>query len=126
MKFARIVFIGASIWGITVLTPFYWLVDITGRHYPPPQDYPQFFYGFIGIALVWQIAFFLIGTNPMRFRTLMIPAMLEKFSYCATLAVLYAQSRIPTIDLQPAFPDGLIGVLFVVAYLKTRAPISTS
>jgi hypothetical protein len=124
MRFARIVFIGASIWGVTVLTTFYWLVDITGRHYPPPTDYPQFFYGFVGIALVWQLAFFLIGTNPLRFRLLMIPAMLEKFSYVATLAALYAQSRISTLDLQPAFPDGLIGVLFLVAFLKTRAPAS--
>ena len=31
VKFARIVFIGAGIWGLAVLAPLYWLVDISGR-----------------------------------------------------------------------------------------------
>jgi hypothetical protein len=39
MKFARIVFMFAGVWGIVVLIPFYWLVDITGR-YSPPTEYP--------------------------------------------------------------------------------------
>ena len=55
----------------------------------------------------------------------MIPAMLEKFGFVTTLAVLYGQSRIPAIDVQPAIPDGLIGLLFVVAFLKTRTPAAT-
>ena len=63
MKLARFVFIGAGIWGIAVLTPLYWLVDISGRHYTVPSDYPQFFYGFIGVAIAWQIAFLIIGSN---------------------------------------------------------------
>ena len=120
MKFAKFVFIGAGIWGISVLTPLYWLVDITGRHYAPPANQPHFFYGFIAVALVWQIAFLMIGTDPARFRPLMIPAMLEKFSYVSTLIVFYAQSRIPSIDFQPAIPDGLIGVLFIAAFWATR------
>lgn|SRR5262249_36410045 len=120
MKFARYVFIGAGIWGIVVLTPLYWLVDISGRHYPAPNDYPAFFFGFIAVALVWQIAFLMIGSNPARFRPLMVPALLEKFSYVSTLLVLHGQSRISAIDLQPAIPDGLIGLLFVAAFWATR------
>ena len=50
MKFAKIVFTVAGVWGIVVLTPLYWLVDVTGRSYSPPTDYPQFFYGFLGVA----------------------------------------------------------------------------
>jgi hypothetical protein len=120
MKLARIIFTGAGIWGVTVLTPLFWLVDITGRRYPPPVDYPQFFYGFMAVALAWQIAFLLIGSNPARFRSLMIPAMIEKFGYVSTLFVLYAKSLITSIDLQPAIPDGILGMLFVVAFVKTR------
>ena len=48
MRFARIVFVAAGVWGIAVLTPLYWLVDITGRRYSPPGDYPHFSYGFLG------------------------------------------------------------------------------
>jgi ATP/ADP translocase len=124
MRLARIIFIGAGIWGIVVLTPLYWLVDVTGRHYPPPNDYPQFFYGFIAVAIAWQMAFLLIGSNPVRYRTLMIMAMIEKFSYVTTLAVLFAESRISAIDVQPAIPDGLLGILFVVAFFRTRTPAS--
>jgi hypothetical protein len=120
MRFARVVFIGASLWGVAVLTPFYWLVDITGRRYDPPGAYPAFFYGFLAVALAWQIAFFVIGSNPSRFRPFMIPAALEKFGYVITLAVLYGQARIPAVDVQPAVPDGILGLLFVVAFVKTR------
>ena len=120
MRLARFVFIGAGIWGIAVLTPLYWLVDISGRHYAVPTDYPQFFYGFIGVAIAWQIAFLMIGSNPARFRTFMIPAMLEKFGYVSTLLFLYSQSRISALDMQPAIPDGLLGLLFVAAFLRTR------
>jgi glycerol uptake facilitator-like aquaporin len=41
MRFARIVFIAAGIWGIAVLTPLYFLVDVTGRQYGPPIAYPH-------------------------------------------------------------------------------------
>ena len=120
MRFAQVVFIGAGIWGIAVLTPFYWLVDVTGRHYDAPTTYPHFFYGFVAVALAWQIAFLVIGSNPTRFRALMIPGMLEKFSYVATLAVLYAQGRIAQVDALAAVPDGLLALLFIVAFVRTR------
>lgn len=123
MKFAKFVFTGAGIWGIVVLTPLYWLVDVSGRHYQPPGDYPHFFYGFVSVAMVWQIVFLIIGSNPARFRTLMIPAMLEKFSWVATLAVLYAQSRIQALDTQAAVPDFVLGLLFVAAFVKSRTPV---
>ena len=121
MRFARTVFVGAGIWGIAVLTPLYWLIDITGRHYPAPVDYLHFFYGFLSVALAWQIAFLIIGINPLFFRALMIPAILEKFGWVATLAVLYGQSRISAMDAQAAIPDLALGILFLAAFVKTGA-----
>ena len=121
MRLARIVFIGAGIWGLAVLLPFYWLVDITGRHYPAPTEYVQFFWGFFAVAIAWQIAFLVIGSDPVRFRTFMIPAMIEKFGYVAMLTGMYLTSRISELDFQPAIPDGLIGILFVVAFVRTPA-----
>jgi hypothetical protein len=50
--------------GIVVLIPLYFLVDLTGRQYPAPTDYPQFFYGFLAVAMAWQIVFLAIGSNP--------------------------------------------------------------
>jgi hypothetical protein len=101
------------------IDPFYWLIDITERKYSSPSDYPHFFYGFFRVALAWQIAFLLIGSDPARYRALMILSIIEKFGYVATLTVLYVQGRIPMIDAQTAVPDGLLGILFVVAFAKT-------
>jgi hypothetical protein len=120
VKFAKYVFIIAGVWGIAVLTPFYWLVDVTGRRYAPPMEYPHFFWGFFTITMAWQFAFLVIGSNPVRFRPLMVPSMFEKFSYVVTLVVLYNQARISAADFQAAIPDLLLGSLFVVAFVKTR------
>jgi hypothetical protein len=62
----------------------------------------------------------MIGSDPVRFRALMMPSIVEKFGYVATLTVLYVQGRIPMIDAQAAVPDGLLGMLFIVAFAKTR------
>lgn len=120
MRFARVVFIVAGIWGLAVLSPLYALVDVSGRRYAAPAQYPQFFYGFVGVALAWQIAFLLIGSNPSRFRPLMIPAVIEKLGFVATTLVLFGRARIPWQDAQAAVPDFVLSVLFVAAFVATR------
>jgi hypothetical protein len=119
MRFAKAVFIAAGIWGIVVLTPLYFLVDLTGRQYAPPIAYPQFFYGFLSVTMAWQIAFLLIGSSPARFRPLMIPSIIEKFGFVATVAMLHGQARITAADATAAAPDLLLGVLFIAAFVKT-------
>ncbi len=42
MKFAKIVFWCAGIWGILVLTPLYFMFDVIGRQDPPPITIPRF------------------------------------------------------------------------------------
>ena len=120
MKFARIVFIAAGIWGIVVLVPLYFLVDVSGRQYSPPTVYPQFFYGFVSVALAWQVAFLLIGTDPERFRPLMIVAILEKLGWVTTVAALRAGERISTLDASSGLPDAILGVLFIAAFAASR------
>lgn len=119
MKFAKYVFIAAGVWGIAVLTPLFFLVDITGRPYPAPTDYPHFYYGFLAVALAWQFAFLVIGSNPVQYHLLMIPAFIEKAGYIATTTLLYSQGRISADEVGTAIPDSLLLVLFVVAFLKT-------
>ena len=120
MKFAKVVFVCAGIWGIGVLTPLYWLVDVSGRRYGVPMEYPQFYYGFLSVAMAWQIAFLIIGSNPARFRVLMIPGMLEKLGYVVGLAVLYQQARVTWADAQAAVPDFALAILMMLAFVKTR------
>lgn len=122
MRFSRYTFIGAGVWGLAVLVPFYALVDITGRRYAFPTENPQFFWGFFAVAIAWQIAFLMIGSDPARFRPLMIPAMLEKVGFVVTLVALFTAGRVSAIDLQAALPDGVLAVLFAIAYVASRRP----
>ena len=119
MKFAKYVFLAAGVWGIAVLTPLFFLVDITGRPYTAPSDYPHFYYGFLAVAMAWQLAFLVIGSNPVRYRLMMIPAFIEKAGYVVTTTLLYSQGRISADEVGTAIPDSLLLVLFVVAFLKT-------
>lgn len=124
MRFSKIVFRVAGVWGLLVILPLYFLFDLIGQKDPPAITHPGFFYGFVGTALAWQIAFLLISTDPLRYRPLMIPSMFEKFSYCTAVIILVLQSRMRSSDLVFASTDLLLGVLFVVAYLRTPSRAS--
>jgi hypothetical protein len=122
MKFASVVFVAAGVWGLIVLTPAFFLFDEVGRQHGSAVTYPQFFYGFLAVALAWQFAFVAIGSNPKRFRLMMLPSAVEKFGYVASMTTLFVQGRAPVIDALSAVPDLLLGVLFVVAF-ATTAPV---
>jgi hypothetical protein len=119
VKFAKIVFWIAGIWGVLVITPLYFMFNLISRNDPPPLTHPGFFYGFVGTALAWQIAFFFIATNPARYRPLMLPSMFDKFSYAGAVFVLVRQGRMHPSDLVFGGVDLVLGILFVLAYLKT-------
>jgi hypothetical protein len=120
MRFAKIVFWIAGIWGTLVITPLYFLFELISRTDPPPVTHPGFFYGFVGAALSWQIAFCFIATDPSRYRSLMIPSVLEKLSYGAAVVLLVLQGRMHETDLVFAGTDLLLAFLFAIAYFKTR------
>jgi hypothetical protein len=126
MKFARIVFLFAGVWGITVVTPLFFLVDVTGRRYSPPSQYPQFFYGFLAVTIAWQIGFLVIGSDPQRFRPLMIPGIVEKMGYVSTLLTLYSRGHLSAADFSPFVPDFTIGLFFIAAFVKTRTSAGRS
>ena len=119
MKFARIIFWIAAIWGVLILTPLYFMFDLIGRQDPPPITHPAFYYGFISVALAFQVAFIFIADDPVRLRPMMIPSMLEKFGYGATFVILYSQHRLRPGDLALGCIDLLFGVLFATAFVKT-------
>jgi hypothetical protein len=121
MKFAKVVFYVASVWGVLVLTPLYFMFDVIGRQDPPPITHPAFYFGFIGAGLAWQVVFYLIATNPLRFRAMMIPAVLEKLTYGLAVSVLFIQKRMNAGDLLFSSIDLVFAMLFVVSFLKTKS-----
>jgi hypothetical protein len=119
MTFARWVFGIAGVYGLLILTPMYFLEQRISRDQPPPITHPEYYYGFIGVALAWQVAFLLISRDPVRYRLLMIPAILEKASYAIALNVLFASGRTPPVVFGYSIGDFIFGVLFIVAFLRT-------
>jgi hypothetical protein len=119
MRFAKVAYWVAGIWGLLVITPLYFMFDLIGRKDPPAITHPGFYYGFVGTALAWQIAFLIIGSDPVRLRPMMIPSMVEKFAYGIAVVVLVVQGAMHGSDLVFAGTDLLLGVLFVAAWAKT-------
>ena len=93
MKFASTVFRVAAAWGLLVLVPLFFMFNGSGVPGNPPFTYLQAYFGFLCVTLAWQLAFWVIGSDPVRFRPLMIPSMVEKFSFVLALAALYAQTH---------------------------------
>ncbi len=114
----------AGIYGVIVVVPLYFLEHRVGRDYPPPITHAEFLYAFAGVGLAWQIAFFIIATDPARYRLIMIPSALEKFSFAGAIAVLFAQGRVPMPLCAFAAIDLALGILFLIAFAQLK-PSST-
>lgn len=111
----------AGIYGLIVLLPQYFLEVKTGRDFPPAITHPEFYYGFVGVTVAWQVLFLFLATNPERYRPLMIPAVLEKIVFIVPVAVLFLRHRVSSLMLVPAALDLVLAALFVVAYAKTNS-----
>lgn len=121
MKLAKIVFWIAGVYGVLVITPLYFIFNKIGQQDPPPITHPGFYYGFAGTALAWQIAFLIIASDPIGLRPMMIPSIVEKATYGIAIPVLYLQQRVRVADLLLSSIDVLFAVLFLVAFVKTKA-----
>ena len=118
MKFARYVFLIAGIYGLLVLVPMYFMEQKQSTDFPPPITHPEFYYGFLGVAVAWQVAFLVLATDPKRYRLMIIPAVLEKASFAIPVIILYLQNRVSFLMVVVGMPDLFLGALFVVAFLK--------
>lgn len=117
--FARRVFLIAGIYGLIVMLPQYFLEGQISRDYPPPITHPEYFYGFVGIVVAWQIAFLIIARDVVRFRPLMLAAVVEKVTFAGAVAVLFVQGRLAAAALVFGGIDLLLMVLFFAAYRAT-------
>ena len=120
MNFAKIAFRIAGVYGLIVLVPMYFFEYKTGLDYPPAITHPEYYYGFIGVGVAWQLLFLFLSKDPVRYRPLMIPAMVEKISFVIPAIILFSQHRIPAVILSVSLIDLALCVLFVIAYVKTR------
>jgi len=118
--FATYVFWTATIWGVLVITPLYFLYGRIGITDPPPITHPGFYYGFVSTALAWQVLFGFIAVHPERHAGIIPVAILEKFGYAATVFVLFAQHRMHASDLVFGLVDATFGLMFFVTFVRLR------
>jgi len=104
---------------LLVVPPLFFLLDTVNRRTPPAVTHPEFYYGFAAVTTVWQIAFLVIASDPVRFRPLMPVAVMEKAGWIGTLVVLYATGQISASVFPFGAVDSLIGLLFAIAFVKT-------
>lgn len=123
MKFAKTVFYIAAVYGFIVLVPQYFLEEKNGRDFPPAITHPEYYYGFIGIALACQVLFLIIARNPVRYRAAMIAAVIEKFSFGIPAVVLFLQNRLAVSMFGAAIIDIILGTLFIIAFFKTEQKV---
>jgi hypothetical protein len=120
MKFTRWTFIIAGVYGIVMLVPLYFSEKQISTDFPPAITHLEYFYGFISIALVWQILFLLIAFNPLRYKLVIIPAILEKLSFGIITIFLLGQQKISPVMLGPGIIDIVFGCLFIVIFFKMK------
>jgi hypothetical protein len=120
-RFSSIVFLAAGIYGLTVLPPGLYGEKIVAEKMPPAITHPEFYYGFLGVAVAWQVAFLIIARDPQRFRPIIPAAILEKLTFCVACAVLLALGRIPLIVAMGGAGDFILGTLFTISYFRLRA-----
>src|SRR5262245_37355391 len=119
-RFSRTVFLLAGSYGIVVLAPGFFSERLMARQMPPALTHPEFYYGFFGVALAWQLAFLTIAGDPARFRPLIPAAIGEKLIYGVSCFVLFFLDRIPFLVLAGGSIDLVLGTLFVIAYARLK------
>lgn len=126
MKFAKIVFRIAGIYGLLILAPIYFMENKIGRDTPPAITHPEYFYGFLGAAVAWQFVFLVLSTDPVKYRAMILPSILEKISYGIALAVLFSHHRLPLSVLEIGSMDWIFACLFLAAYFTTKPATATA
>ena len=120
MKFAKVVFRVAGIYGLLILAPIYFMEGRIGQDTPPAITHPEYFYGFLGAGLAWQVLFLVLSSDPVRYRAMILPSVLEKISYGIALIVLFSQHRLPLSVLAIGSVDWIFAFLFLAAYFMTK------
>ena len=121
IKFAQRLFLGAGLYGMAVIMPMFFLEGLIGEHDPPAITHAEFYYGFVCTAFAWQIVYLMMSRDPLRWRPMLIPAIMGKAGFAISVFVLLAQGRsaarnvvLPSIDL-------LLAALFAWAYVALRS-----
>lgn len=119
MTFAKWVFRIAGIYGFIVLTPLYFMESAVAAQQGPINQ-PEYFFGFTGCALSFQLLFLLISRDPARLRPAMLAAVAEKISFPIVVWPLYLQGRTPVTVAAMSTVDLMWCALFLISWVRMR------
>ncbi len=117
MKFAQRLFLVAGLYGLLALVPMYFMEGTIGRETPPEITHPEFFYGFVGVAIAWQLLFLILSRDPLRYRAMILPAIVEKLSFGVAVLLLWSQGRAAGAPVLGGCIDLILAVLFARAFI---------
>jgi hypothetical protein len=112
---ARWLFRGAAIYGAILLLPLYFLesrVAAPAARLPAPE----YFYGFIGAALSFQILYWIIGAAPRHYRPLMLLGVVAKLGFWIPVAILWSMGRTATSTFALVCGDLVLAAAFFAAW----------
>jgi hypothetical protein len=102
----------AAIYGGLVLTPMYFA--------PLPDLGAEVLLGFVGLALVFQGVFWMIGGDPFKYRALMPLAVAEKLVFGVPALALFVQGYPIALPVAVfAAIDLALGLGFLLAWRRT-------
>jgi len=118
-RLARWIYGAAAVYGFLVLTPLLFaegqIAKVDGR----PLGHPEYYYGFLSAALVFQLVFVLIARDPLRLRPVMVATIFEKLTWGLAVAALVLQGRVHGPVVAFAALDVLWIPFFGWAYAET-------
>lgn len=120
-RHATWLFRGAAIYGLILLLPMYFL-EKTVAAPDPAFAHPEIYYGFVGAAAAWQLAYWVIGGDPVRYRAFMPLAVVAKLGFWFPTALLWLNGRTPTSTFLLTNGDLILGLAFLVAWRRLKAP----
>ena len=118
MRFAKYTFLAAGVYGLLALLPMYFTEARYGTDNPPAITHPEFYYGFIGVAVAFQIVFIIISRDPVKYRALIVPSIVEKFSFVIAVALLIVAGRVSGQIVIGAAIDAVLGTLFTISHFR--------
>jgi hypothetical protein len=121
ITFAQRLFLSAGIYGIAVVAPMFFLEHLIGEYDPPSITHAEFYYGFVCTAFAWQIVYLMMSRDPLRWRPILIPAIVGKAGFAFSVFALFAQGRLAVWNLVLPSIDLVLAALFAWAYVALRS-----
>jgi hypothetical protein len=120
---AKLLFLVAGIYGLAVVVPLFFLESKIGELDPPPISHAEFYYGFAWVTVAWQIVYLMMSRDPIRFRPLLIPAVIGKGGFAITTFYLCLVGRLAARNLVLPSTDLVLAALFIWVFVAfSRQP----